>query len=108
MFEGTQEKHDPFLAAPNPKALPTAVKMGIAPAMKANPATPFWEGDMHEVLTKTQKKTIGRMPDWVHQPFIALTGTDGSCIAKHRSVLSGWGFVIFSFGCMSDSERTVC
>ena len=59
-----RKKIDPGLAALDPKVLPAAIKIRIAPAMSAKPTAPFWGGEMHHDLDETQKKMIGCMKDW--------------------------------------------
>ena len=40
----SREKHDKDLASIDPDLLPPALKIGIAPAMIANPTGPYWGG----------------------------------------------------------------
>ena len=72
-MEQKRKQHDADLAALDPKTLPPALKIGIAPAMKANPLGTFWGEDQPPGLTKHQKEMVGCTPEWKIPPLIRQT-----------------------------------
>ena len=63
MWKCIERTHDIELAAINPDKLPPAIKIGVAPAMSANPSGPFWGGEEHQNMKFEQHILLGCLPE---------------------------------------------
>ena len=86
-FASTRMSIDAELANVPHKCLPTCLKSGIAPAMKADGKKTFWGTDFCEDLDKNTRRVLGEnielhTPGSVDTPCDHSAISDSSCINK--------------------------